>query len=211
MRIEEHIRTMSDLAMDACCLINLRAAGCILVPGPSSQDVIPRRKGRAASPPSVTHPLDLMLHVPDNVLREALRLDQPDEDDPTKLVPIPLDLESLIAQGILHACKLEDDEERDRFVQFATELDDGEAACLAIAVQRGWVLGSDDRIAARLALSLGVNVMTTEQLVKRWAEPTDANPSEIGRVLRNIQTYGHYTPRRTSPLREWWLEHASGA
>ena len=200
---------MSDLAMDACCLINLRAAGRILIPGSPHEAVVPSKKVRRATPPAGIHPLDLTLHVPDNVLREALRLDQPDPEDPTKLVSVPLDSDLLIKQGILLACKLESDEERERFVQFATELDDGEAACLAIAVERGWVLGSDDRIAARLALSLGVSVMTTEHLVKRWADLTNASPAEIREVLRNIQMFGHYTPRRVSPLRGWWLEHAS--
>jgi predicted nucleic acid-binding protein len=200
---------MSDLAMDACCLINLRAAGRILIPGSPPETVVPSKKVRAAASPAGIHPLDLTFHVPDNVLKEALRLDQPDPEDPTKIVSVPLDSDSLIKQGLLQACKLESDEERERFVQFATELDDGEAACLAIAVERGWVLGSDDKIAARIALSVGVSVMTTEHLVKRWTDLTNASPAEIGVVLQNIQTFGHYTPRRVSPLREWWLGHAS--
>ena len=202
---------MPDLAMDACCLINLRAAGRILIPGSSPEPVEPSKKVRGTTPSLARHPLDLTLHVPDNVLREALRLDQPDPEDSTKLVSVPLDSDSLIKQGILLTCTLESDEERGRFVRFAAELDDGEAACLAIAVERGWVLGSDDRIAARLALSLGVPVMTTEQLVKRWADLTKASPDAIGEVIRNIQTFGHYTPRRVSPLRGWWLGHASGS
>ena len=200
---------MSDLVLDACCLINLQAAGRILVPGSTPQVMMTRHRSQIGPPPGGLNGLNLKLHVPDIVQKEALRIDQPDMDDPTKLVSIPLDLKSLIDQGILHACELSSDEERDRFVRFATELDDGESACLAIALLRGWALGSDDRIAARLARSLGVTVMTTEQLVKRWAELTKASPTDLGGVLRNIQTFGHYTPRRVSPLRGWWLKHAS--
>ncbi len=199
---------MMDIAVDACCLINLKAAGRILSPGPPPSASSPRRRGRRdlVSPERV-HPLGLRLHVPENVRREALRLDQPDEDDPTRLVSVALDLESLIQQGIVNACQLEGVEELERFVQFATELDDGESACLAIAVQRNWILGTDDRIAARLALSLGVTVMTTEQLVKQWADRTEASKSDIAQVLRAIETFGHYVPRRVSPLRDWWLRH----
>jgi len=215
---------MTDITVDACCLINLCAAGRILVPGPPPpahsarrrRIQLPgrpwpapsaRREDQASTPVEGIEPLGLTLHVPENVRREALRLYQPDDDDPTKLVSVPLDLESLIRHGLIRACQLEGDVEEARFVQFARELDDGESACLAIAVERHWMLGTDDRIATRLALSLGVTVSTTEQLVKRWCDRSGASARDVTEVLLAIETFGHYVPRRTSPLRDWWWDH----
>lgn len=215
---------MTDITVDACCLINLYAARRILVadqPPPTSSAryrriQIPGRPPPApsvrgedeVSPPSQgLHPFGLTLRVPENVWRECFGVDKQDDDDLTKLVSAPLDLESLFRHGLFRACQLEGDAEAARFVQFARELDDGESACLAIAVERHWMLGTDDRIATRLALSLGVTVLTTEQLVKRWFDRSGASAGEITDILRAIETSGHYVPRKTSPLRDWWCEH----
>ena len=119
----------------------------------------------------------------------------------------PIDLTQYFAHGVLFQCDVEGEEETDLFVQYATRLDDGEAACLAIAKNRGWSLATDDRPATTLAGQAGVPVLTTSELVKRWAKRTRANQQQIAAALWNIQRFAKFTPRQNSPAAAWWFSH----
>ena len=89
-------------------------------------------------------------------------------------------------------------------------MDDGEAACLAIAKVAGaGPLATDDRKAIRLAGELGVETISTPSLMKRWAESSGATDAEVAEVLRNIQTFSRFVPRRTDPLYPWWIERVA--
>jgi len=190
---------MKDVAVDACCLINLLAAGNILpAPPPSSA----RRK--ASKPRRASHALEATLHVPAAVAQETYYLLQPDKDDQQKLVKAPVDLRLYFESGVLTECDVDGDEETDLFVQFAARLDDGEAACLAIVKSRGWLLATDDRPATNLAGQVGVSVVSTAQLVKEWAKRTKADNAEITRTLSNIQTFAKFVPRVSSTGASWW-------
>jgi predicted nucleic acid-binding protein len=175
---------MSDSVVCSCCVI-LYAAGNLLT-------LIP--------------PLGLRLHVPEKVLEESLFIRQLDPADATKLVQRAADLAPVIEAGLLHRCDLEGEEELNLFVQLAMTLDDGEAACLAVAKVRGWTLATDDRKGRREAGSLGVPVITTPELVKAWADATNAAEGEVARLLRNIQDYARFTPHKTMPLHSWWMD-----
>ena len=59
---------------------------------------------------------------------------------------------------------------------------------MAIAKTRGWGLASDDRKARRLAGQLGVNVVTTAELVKSWSENTKAPDDDVAQVLRRLES-----------------------
>ena len=131
---------MTDVAVDACCLINLLAADCIF----------PQTAPRKNMPKGLLHPhevasLGLVLHVPTGVANESLYVLKPDRDDPTKLIKSPLDLEPYFNDGILQRCDIEGDDETAYFVGYASKLDDGEAACVALAKNRGWWIATDDR------------------------------------------------------------------
>jgi predicted nucleic acid-binding protein len=179
---------MSDSIVDSCCIINLYAGGNLL---------------------TLLPPLGMRLHVPGKVLEESLYVRQQDPADATKLVQQKVDLAPVIKAGLLHHCDLEDEAEVNLFVQLATTLDDGEAACLAIAKVRGWTLATDDRKGRREAGSLGVPVITTPELVKAWADATKADEAAIGGLLRAIQNYARFVPHRTMPLHQWWTDAAS--
>ena len=178
---------MADVALDACCLINLLAAGRILDPA---------FRGPA---------LGLTLHVPQKAVEETLYLLKPDADGASVLVKAEIDLGPCFAAGLVHRCAIEGPAESDLFVRLAVWLDDGEAECLAIARQRGWLMATDDRPARRLARDLGVDVLSTAEVVKRWAERTGAADELIRQVLGNIETYARFTPRRNSPEYSWWM------
>lgn len=179
---------MSDAIVDSCCIINLYAAGNLL---------------------TLLPPLGLRLHVPEKVLGESLYVRQPDPADTTKLVQRAVDLAPLIEAGLLHRCDLAGEDELNLFVQLATTLDDGEAACLAIAKLRGWTLATDDRKGRREAVNLGVPVVTTPELVKAWADATDANEAVVAKLLWDIQDYARFAPHKTMPLHQWWTDTAS--
>jgi len=197
---------MQDVVLDACCVINLYAAGKILCSeAPRSKP--PRRK--TVSPRSLPRAgklgFDFNLHVPTKVKAEAQYVLQPDQDDKNKLVKATVDLDPLIQASLIHECDLEGEEETELFVQVATKLDDGEAACFAIAKSRGWHLATDERPTEKLAKQHGVTIITTPELVKHWADKTKTDEEEVAKVLWNIQTYAHYFPRKTLPVHSWWI------
>jgi predicted nucleic acid-binding protein len=196
---------MQDVALDACCLINLCAAGKIL--GAVSPSAAPRRGGRrgAAASPKPGSGLGLNLHVPSKVSEEILYVLQPDVEDTSKLVKSPIDLEHFTAAGLLHKCDFEGQEEIELFVQMAIPLGDGEAACFAIAAKRGWALATDDRRARKFAADSSLAVITTPELVKLWAKNTHASDEQIVAVLQNIQRFAYFTPRANAPEYGWWM------
>ncbi len=195
---------MPDVALDACCLINLCAAGTILQP-PSGSPAKARHgakaSARAKSPPGFR----LNLHVPSKVTAETLYIMQPDDEEQTKLVKQPVDLQEYMAAGLLVPCDFQEQAEVELFVQMAAQLGDGEAACFAIAKQRGWALATDDRRARRLAAESSLAVVTTPELVKLWAGNTKASDEEIVAVLQNIQRFAYFTPRANAPEYAWWM------
>jgi predicted nucleic acid-binding protein len=145
------------------------------------------------------------------VAEETLYILQPDPDDASRLVRVPIDLDHYTAAGLLHECDLEGPEEAELFVQMAAQLGDGEAACFAIAAKRGWALATDDRRASRFAAESSLTVITTPELAKLWAENTQASDEEIAGVLQNIQRFAYFTPRANAPEYAWWVGHLGKA
>jgi predicted nucleic acid-binding protein len=206
---------VQDVALDACCLINLLAAGKILTLHLPTASRPPRRKTSRSQPPGAKQTklaLEYRLHVPAKVATaEALYILQPDEDDASKLVKVAVDLKPLIDDGVLHTCDLQGQQETEHFVKLATTLGDGEAICLAVAKNRGWLLGTDDRKAIRVASQLGITAATTPELVKHWADRTKATDAELTTVLQDIHSFARFVPRRNSPLYSWWSDAAGKA
>lgn len=175
---------MEDAVVDACCLINFVAADCL---------------------PEVVTASGLRWHVPRQVLGEVVFVPEQSEKPKTARDL----LVRFSANGVLHECAVEEIE-RNLFIRFAVELDDGEAAALAIAVSRGWRLATDDRKAIRLASTSGVRVVTTPELVHRWAERGRPTPANVRSALDRIQRLARFAPRRDDPLFDWWTQHLGG-
>lgn len=196
---------MQDVALDACCLINLCAAGKILCPPPSAPAKA-RRRAKAPSPAKSQPGFGLRLHIPSTVTAETLYIIQPDEEDPAKLLKQSIDLQECVAAGLLIPCDLQCRAEVDLFVQMAAQLGDGEAACFAIAMHRDWALATDDRRARRLAAAAGLAVVTTPELVKHWAQYTGVTDEQVADVLLDIQRFAYFTPPANSPEHAWWMD-----
>ncbi|MCH8044504.1 MAG: hypothetical protein IID44_12365 [Planctomycetes bacterium] len=161
---------MPGKIVDACCLINVYASG---------------------RPLPILRSLGGDLFLSDVVRGEALSIRCRDVDnegeDVGSLVPEAIDLSAAFQAGLIQECQVEGESETESFVNFAMELDDGEAASLAIAKCRGWTVATDDRKAMRVAQSHGIPTLTTPEIIKIWAEDARAKDEDIAEVLRNIQ------------------------
>ena len=177
---------MAEGIIDTCCLINLLAVGRV-------GDWLPL--------------LGLRWHIPSAVMGEALYLRGSDEAGKPRKEPV--DLRPLVAGGALAVCGLESSEETDLYVRLAAELDDGEAMALALAKCRNWLLATDDRKGRRLAADLAVTVLTTPDLMKRWADAASPTPDELAAALRRIREFARFVPSEDFPLHDWWLSNAN--
>ena len=114
---------MSSLALDACCLLNLVAAGKILHENST-------KSGFA-------------IFVPKVVAKESIYILQPDDDQTGQLVRKQVDMNNYVDRKLVSYCDVEGSYEAELYVQFAVQIDDGEAACLAIAKSRSWIMATD--------------------------------------------------------------------
>ncbi len=195
---------MNNVVIDACCLINLLAAEDVL-----SKPSVQKTKLKVTSSGNVSS-TGAVLHVAQIIAAESMYLLQPELDDPSKLFKSPINLNPYFKTGVLNRCDVEGVEETSLFIAYATKLDDGEAACLAIAKNRGWSLATDDRPATSIANQAGVTVLTTAQLLKQWARNTKATKLQITEALLKIQRFAKFVPRPNSPEATWWISHLAG-
>ena len=173
---------MAERIIDACCLINIYAT--------SEEAGIVQACGG--------------FFVSDQVRAETLGIRRVDDEDPSRLVSREIDLGDAIAAGHLKTCQLDGQDELGAYVRFAMELDDGEASCLAIAKSRCWTVATDDRKAKRIASENGIDLIGTPELIQKWADETSTDETSAGEVLRRIERFARYRPRRSDPLYGWW-------
>lgn len=135
------------------------------------------------------------VHVVPQVAREALYLHGIDGEASQRVELAGVDVVQL------------NDDELDMYVRLAATLDDGEAATIAVAAQRHWILGTDDRAALRAAdrLAIPLATMGTTELIRRCADSLSLVDAEIRRVIGAIETRARYVPRQDDPHLDWWV------
>ncbi|MBL8190838.1 MAG: PIN domain-containing protein [Acidobacteria bacterium] len=129
-------------------------------------------------------------------------------DDPEEELFDLIKLDPFIKSGILSLCNIEGSQEAALYVDYASRLGDGEAMSLAIAESRGYVLATDDRKARRIFLESGndsINLTSTSELVRNWADSKLVSPAKLKSVLVNIQHRAHFFPPRKDPNFTWWV------
>ena len=178
---------MDDVVVDACCLLNLCAAG-----------ELRKRLSWVGG----------KWYVPTAVFAESLYLHIEQADG--TIDRSPLDLQSFVDDGVLLSCTAEAGEELELYVDLATRLDDGEAMALAIAKSRKWTFSTDDRKAKRVANELSVVVLTTPEIMKRWADSATPSAEELRETLRRIELQASFWPATNDPLQAWWRGSADG-
>ena len=177
---------MPDAAIDACCLIDLLASG-------NAEDIL-----RANS---------FTWHLPSAVQGEVQYLRQHDPAQPGQVLKVPADLSGLISSGVLTVCDPASQQELDRFTHYAAIFrSDGEAMCLAIAEQRGWVVATDDRKAIWVAQQAGMTVISCPALVKAWADATGPDQATLNKVLQDIEVLAQFKPNSSMPEHQWWID-----
>ncbi|MEE9293687.1 MAG: PIN domain-containing protein [Phycisphaerae bacterium] len=171
---------MSDAIVDACCFINLYATGDL--------------RGFLAE-------LAGEWHMPSAALAESLyiRVTTDEGDDRRE----PIEPQPYIDESLITLVGVADEGEAELHVRLARDLDDGEAMALAIAKLRGWTLATDDRKAKRFAGDLGIPVVTTPELMKRWAKASKMRPARLKTLLSNIQSGARFAPAEDAPGYHW--------
>lgn len=171
-----------SLVLDACVLLNLLATGVV-------REILPSAASR--------------VFICDLVADESFYLRS--DDGPDELVLI--DLQPHFHLGTIHPCALENDLENQTFVNFAAQLDDGEAMSMAIALSRDMFLATDDKKARRIFLETGIDIdmlLSTSDLVREWAEANKLQDTEIKAVLVRIETIARYFPPSSDRNYVWW-------
>ena len=126
----------------------------------------------------------------------------------TDRLPGPIDLQSLVDDGALTACDASEGAELDLYVDFASQIDDGEAMALAIAKSRRWTVATDDRKAIRLATEHAITVVTTPDLMKSWADNVRPTEMELQQIILRIESQATFFPASRHHLYEWWNKSA---
>lgn len=174
-------KTDRDVVLDTCCLVNLAAIDGTL-------DCLASFK--------------LIWYLPTAVQTEGVFIRAAADSREVQRI----DLTTFITNGTVQICSPADDAEHALYVELALNLGDGEAMALAIAKNRGWKVATDDRKARNKADAVGVSVVTTPELVQRWASDAARSRAEVAMALRRIETLARFSPAENSPAAKWWRD-----
>ena len=175
--------THSHIILDACCILNFCASGQFL-----------------AILKSLPAEIVVTTVVQERELTTLQKL-QEEENDAV------LEFETAITQGLLKVVDFASEEEEESFVNYAADLDDGEAATFAIAVHRKWAVATDDDKAIKFIKRIFPNlqILSTPKIIKHWSEQERIDFSVLSKVLNTIRIKGRYIPPKNHPLRNWWI------
>ena len=185
--VGSRITTKHDcIILDACCVMNLYAS---------------RKMGEIIS--AIAETVAVAVYVMKvealTVYQESKRAAPDDKEQ--------IDLQPFIDNEVLIAAALESDAENAAFLEFATQrLDDGEAATMAIAVNRNWAVATDDRAARRISQNQyeHIQLVSTPELMRHWQDIKKPDPHILRHALLNTENRANYLVGRRHPLYEWW-------
>ena len=118
-----------------------------------------------------------------------------------------IELQPFVDNGLLTVVSLESEAEEISFIDLAATIgNDGESITGAIASQRGWAIGTDDRKAQTVFAEVipDVQVITTPEFIKYWFDSTQPVLDVMHTTLQNIRTQAKYEPGKSHPLYTWW-------
>ena len=122
-----------------------------------------------------------------------------------KLEPLSLDDVPVRYDGIPLLDMTEPEEEL--FLKLTSSIGDGEAATLAIALNREAVPATDDKKALNLwARHSAGPVVGTPNLMDLWATATKPEPAELARAIRAIEQRARFRPAQRHPYFQRWQE-----
>ncbi len=174
----------SVLLLDACSLLNLYAS---------------RHLGE------ILKTLPARFAVVERVMCETLYVqrggtgEDADKRDPVEIAP-------LIEQCLLRVLSFETEQEMTVFLEFATQLDDGEAMTCALAYIHGYDVVTDDKKALRLLGRHASHLVRygTLDVLQAWADEGDVSDMILRTTLKDIRERASYFPGTSHPRYSWW-------
>lgn len=181
----------NGMILDACCVINLYASGCmqtLLTALPQSLAV--------ASYVREVEALRVFTGSPGNRFGtyESIHID------------------SMIESNLLQVVTPTAEEEHIVLQLSSTPIDSGEAITAAIALRRQWLLGTDDKAAIALLTQKApeLPIVSTLDILKYWVDTTRPQCEAVEKILCNIQQRARYRPHQSHPLYFWWKQYQQG-
>ncbi len=97
------------------------------------------------------------------------------------------------------------------YLSLAREVDDGEAATIAAAAQRGLQLATDDRKARRLCTELRIpEPLRTLSLLRAYTDAAALQQAQLRDLLNKIHDRASFQPPRSDPDYKWWQDNIEG-
>lgn len=94
------------------------------------------------------------------------------------------------------------------YVELAALVDDGEAATIAIAIQRHLDMATDDRRARRLCQDRHLaEPLRTVALLRAYADAAHLTDDQIQQIIASIRDRASFQPPRSDPELKWWNDH----
>jgi predicted nucleic acid-binding protein len=123
-----------------------------------------------------------------------------------------VDLPPLIKNGLLEVVNLAGEGEQLRFIELATDLDDGEAESIAIAESRSFALATDDKKARKVLQRKAINVelWSTGRILQHWQAKAFISDADLSNALKSISERAKFRPKRGHPDFAWWSQIWSG-
>ncbi len=154
---------------------------------------------------SILRDLLFQFYIVEQVKNESLYIRKPDDSD-RGFDYEPTMLDRYLNSDLLKVVKLETDDEKVLFLNLADQLDDGEAATLAIAINRNMTVITDDKKAIRILRRdfPTIDYSTTLDIVKEWSERILIGNIDLKKVLNNILIHANYLQSGKHHLFSWW-------
>jgi predicted nucleic acid-binding protein len=176
-----------SLLLDACVAINLAAATGI---------------DRIADALQLTFIIAAQAAAEAGYLRDIVK---------GTVVLTPINLEQYLSSEALEIRELEATELA-LYLDLALIVDDGEAATIALALQYGIDLATDDRRARRVCQDRRLSEPTrTVALLRSYAEAAQLADDEVRKMLVRVRERASFLPARSDPDLKWWNEHIRDA
>lgn len=152
------------------------------------------------------HALDGSFHIGATVASEALYVREYSPEG--QIARRKLDLRDVCRQYPLARISLSTQREKALMVRLAGSLDDGEAEGLAMAACRGLGFCTDDGAVHKLVGSehLNVRLVSTPELLQAWAGKDPHRQASLPHTVRRATELGKFSPHRSSPHSDWWIQ-----
>jgi len=140
--------------------------------------------------------------------KEALSIyTGPDQD--VRQSKVAIDLQPFVNAGLLKIVDIASEAEIELRVNLEAKLDPGEAISGAIAINRNWAIGVDEKKARNLLNREAAHIQQfyTLELVKHWVDTQKPSLETIIKALKNIRYRAIYKPGSNHPLYKWWRRY----